>query len=61
MLYLFFRWGAGGVCPGPGLVSLGAYGYNARVFVPALVGGMILNQLVTNGLNLNLGQDRKKI
>lgn len=33
-------WGLGGICPGPGLVSLAAAGQTALVFVPAMIAGM---------------------
>jgi uncharacterized protein len=47
-------WGLAGICPGPGLVSLGALRGNASLFVPSLVGGMVLNQLLTSKNPLNL-------
>ena len=34
-------WGLGGMCPGPGLVSLGASIKSASIFVPALMVGMV--------------------
>lgn len=34
-------WGLGGMCPGPGLVSLGASIKTASIFVPALMVGMV--------------------
>jgi len=46
-------WGLAGICPGPGIVSLGALRGNASLFVPSLVGGMVLSQLMSaNPFNL---------
>lgn len=39
-------WGLGGICPGPSLVALGGCTSNAKWFVPAMVGGIILQDLV---------------
>ena len=39
-------WGLGGFCPGPALASLGGALRPALVFIPAMVGGMLLFQLV---------------
>lgn len=39
-------WGLAGFCPGPGLVALGAGEAKAAVFVAAMVGGMLLFELV---------------
>jgi uncharacterized protein len=39
-------WGLSGFCPGPALVSLGAGMHAALVFVPAVLAGMALFQLV---------------
>lgn len=39
-------WGLAGFCPGPGLVALGAGEPKAAVFVAAMVGGMLLFELV---------------
>ncbi|MFM7626312.1 MAG: DUF6691 family protein, partial [Gammaproteobacteria bacterium] len=39
-------WGLAGFCPGPGLVALGAGEVKAAVFVAAMVGGMLLFELV---------------
>lgn len=39
-------WGLAGFCPGPGLVALGAGQAKAAVFVAAMVGGMLLFELV---------------
>lgn len=42
-------WGLGGICPGPGLVALGACSSTARVFVPAVIGGVALHELAFKG------------
>jgi uncharacterized membrane protein YedE/YeeE len=39
-------WGLGGVCPGPGLVSGAALTTETLVFIAAMVGGMIVFQVV---------------
>jgi len=39
-------WGLAGFCPGPGLVALGAGEAKAAVFVAAMIGGMLLFELV---------------
>lgn len=39
-------WGLCGVCPGPALVTLGARVPTARILVPAILGGMALQDLV---------------
>jgi len=39
-------WGLGGFCPGPALVAFGAGGAAALWFVPAMVLGMLLHQLL---------------
>jgi len=39
-------WGLAGFCPGPGLVALGAGEAKAAVFVAAMVGGMLLFDLI---------------
>lgn len=39
-------WGLAGICPGPGLVSLGASVASAGLFVPAVLAGMVLQDLI---------------
>jgi uncharacterized protein len=39
-------WGLAGFCPGPGLVSMGAGEGKAALFVVAMVGGMLLFELL---------------
>ena len=39
-------WGLGGFCPGPGVVSAVALGTEALVFVGAMLGGMLMFQLL---------------
>lgn len=39
-------WGLGGYCPGPALVSAGAWSSTALWFVPAMLGGMWLHDRV---------------
>ena len=39
-------WGAGGFCPGPGLVSLTGFGLEAFVFVSFMLVGMIFQKVV---------------
>lgn len=39
-------WGLGGFCPGPALVAFGAGAQAALWFVPAMVLGMLVHQLV---------------
>jgi hypothetical protein len=39
-------WGLAGVCPGPGIVALPSGGATAALFVPALLAGMALYELV---------------
>jgi uncharacterized membrane protein YedE/YeeE len=41
-------WGLGGVCPGPGLVSLGATEYAAGVFIPSMIAGMVAQSFVVS-------------
>jgi uncharacterized membrane protein YedE/YeeE len=38
-------WGLGGFCPGPALVSLGAWQVKAAVFVAAMLAGMFVYQV----------------
>lgn len=46
-------WGLAGICPGPGMVSLGGMRNNAVLFIPSLIGGVALNQLMSgNPFNL---------
>ncbi len=42
-------WGLSGFCPGPALASLGSAVRPVLVFLPAMVGGMLLFQLVDRG------------
>jgi len=37
-------WGIAGICPGPGLVSLGALSDGATIFIPSVFIGMIMKQ-----------------
>lgn len=37
-------WGIAGICPGPGLVSLGALSEGATIFIPSVFIGMIIKQ-----------------
>lgn len=37
-------WGIAGICPGPGLVSLGALSEGATVFMPSVFIGMVMKQ-----------------
>lgn len=39
-------WGLGGVCPGPAIVSLGASIQKASIFVPMMITGMMINDVV---------------
>jgi uncharacterized membrane protein YedE/YeeE len=39
-------WGIAGLCPGPGLVALGMAQDKAAVFVTAMLGGMVLYELL---------------
>ena len=39
-------WGIGGFCPGPGIVAMGAGETKALLFVIAMVGGMVLFELL---------------
>ncbi len=40
-------WGLAGYCPGPALVSFGTLGFEAVVFVLAMIGGMTLFKLTS--------------
>lgn len=42
-------WGLAGFCPGPGIVSLGAGNGKAALFVAAMVGGMLLFEVLERG------------
>lgn len=44
-------WGLVGICPGPGIVMLGTGVWQAYVFVPAMVVGMLLYQWLEPKLN----------
>ncbi len=39
-------WGVAGYCPGPALVSLATGGSDALVFVAAMLGGMLIYELI---------------
>jgi uncharacterized membrane protein YedE/YeeE len=39
-------WGLAGFCPGPGLVAMGAGEPKAAIFVAAMVGGMLLFEVI---------------
>lgn len=39
-------WGMAGYCPGPALVSLGTGGSDALVFVAAMLGGMLMFEVI---------------
>lgn len=41
-------WGLAGICPGPGLVLLGAGMTKGMVFVAAMIAGMLIFQLLEN-------------
>lgn len=43
-------WGLTGLCPAPAIVSLGASRSTASVFVPFMLAGMALKDLVMGGL-----------
>lgn len=45
-------WGLVGICPGPGIVMLGTGVWQAYVFVPAMVAGMLLYQWLEPKLNV---------
>jgi len=40
-------WGLSGYCPGPAVALLAAPGGDALLFLPAMVGGMVLHRLVS--------------
>lgn len=42
-------WGLTGMCPGPALVSFGGGGENAAAFLPYLLGGMALHEVLVKG------------
>ena len=39
-------WGLGGVCPGPALVSLGGMNTTARLFVPSIISGVAIHEVL---------------
>ena len=39
-------WGLAGFCPGPGLVAMGAGEPKAAIFVAAMIGGMLLFEVI---------------
>ena len=44
-------WGLVGICPGPGIVLLGTGQWQAYVFIPAMVVGMLIYQWLEPKLN----------
>ena len=44
-------WGLVGICPGPGIVLLGTGQYQAYVFIPAMIIGMLVYQWLEPRLN----------
>ena len=44
-------WGLVGICPGPGIVLLGTGQWQAYVFIPAMIIGMLVNQWLEPKLN----------
>ena len=44
-------WGLVGICPGPGVVLLGTGQWQAYVFIPAMIFGMIMYQWLEPKLN----------
>ncbi|MEN2751928.1 DUF6691 family protein [Psychrobacter sp. FBL11] len=44
-------WGLVGICPGPGIVLLGTGQWQAYVFIPAMIIGMLINQWLEPRLN----------
>jgi uncharacterized membrane protein YedE/YeeE len=41
-------WGLSGFCPGPAITSLALLAKGTLVFVPAMLGGMMVTRLITN-------------
>jgi len=41
-------WGLAGFCPGPALVAATVGGYQAILFIAAMLGGMLVNRLLKN-------------
>ena len=39
-------WGLNGICPGPGLIALGGCQAVAKYFIPALISGVVVNDLL---------------
>ena len=44
-------WGLVGICPGPGIVLLGTGQWQAYVFIPAMIVGMLIYQWLKPNLN----------
>lgn len=44
-------WGLVGICPGPGIVLLGTGQWQAYVFIPAMIAGMLIYQWLEPKLN----------
>ena len=44
-------WGLVGICPGPGIVLLGTAQWQAYVFIPAMIVGMLMYQWLEPKLN----------
>ena len=44
-------WGLVGICPGPGIVLLGTGQWQAYIFIPAMIVGMIIYQWLEPKLN----------
>ncbi|WP_352289779.1 DUF6691 family protein [Psychrobacter sp. GW64-MNA-CIBAN-0177] len=44
-------WGLVGICPGPGIVMLGTGVWQAYVFIPAMIIGMLIYQWLEPKLN----------
>ena len=44
-------WGLVGICPGPGIVLLGTGQWQAYVFIPAMIVGMLMYQWLEPNLN----------
>lgn len=47
-------WGMGGICPGPGIVALGGHTLNSSIFMPALLVGMALQEVIYGDSLLSL-------